>query len=434
MTKGDAQYDCVGVGVGPANLSLASLLYRHRDITNLFLEKRQTFGWHDGQQIPDTTLQVSILKDLVSLSDPTSGFSFLAYLHEKGQIYHFINAQFDAVPRHEYRNYLEWASRKNENVVFGEQVRSVTFDDDGVFHVTTDRRALTARNVSVGIGYQPWLPPVVEAPSPTQFHVSDFVERGRGLGGKRVCVIGGGQSGAEVFLDLISRPFGEIPRRVSWVSRRRNFYPIDDSPFTNDYYMPSFSDYFFDLDLETRTEFNRQNILTSDGVSEATLRQIYQRIYVQRFIHGAVDQVALYPNCEVTQVASGVDGWELRLANADHPDSEGQIDADVVVWATGQRPAVPEFLAPLDHRMEREGCEYRIDSDFAIVWDGPKDRNIFLQNGALGQRGLADKNLSLIAWRSQRIIDRLRGHRSDDPKPSFLEWSAKSAGDSAIGD
>src|SRR6266852_2394846 len=45
-------YSCVGIGVGPANLSLASLMQSHPEITNLFLDKKESFGWHDGQQIP----------------------------------------------------------------------------------------------------------------------------------------------------------------------------------------------------------------------------------------------------------------------------------------------------------------------------------------------------------------------------------------------
>jgi lysine N6-hydroxylase len=137
------------------------------------------------------------------------------------------------VPRQEFRNYLEWASRRNQNVVFGEEVVSVDFD--GVFVLRTNRRTLTANNVSIGIGRNAWVPAVArEHLGLTQFHVSEFVPLGRDVAGKRVCVVGGGESGAEAFLDLISRPSAERPRRVSWVSRRRNFYPIDDSPFTND--------------------------------------------------------------------------------------------------------------------------------------------------------------------------------------------------------
>jgi L-lysine 6-monooxygenase (NADPH-requiring) len=58
-------YRCAGIGVGPANLSLASLLYSYPDMSNLFLEQKDDFGWHDGQQVPRASLQVSFCEDLV---------------------------------------------------------------------------------------------------------------------------------------------------------------------------------------------------------------------------------------------------------------------------------------------------------------------------------------------------------------------------------
>ncbi|HEY3606283.1 MAG TPA: SidA/IucD/PvdA family monooxygenase [Pseudonocardiaceae bacterium] len=413
-------YGCIGIGAGPANLSLASLLYPHTEISNLFLDRKITFDWHDGQQLPDTTLQVSILKDLVSLADPTSGFSFLSYLHARGRIYHFINAQFDAVPRREFRNYLQWAAARNENIVFGENVLSVDFDD--TFVVRTDRRTVTADNLSVGVGNRPWVPPLAaDLPDEHQYHVSDVITRGQDLVGRRVCVVGGGQSGAETFLDLISRSPRQRPKTVSWVTRRRNYFPIDDSPFTNDFYTPSYSDHHFGLSSAQRAEFNANQVLSSDGISESTLRQIYQRVYGLRFIDGAEDLVTLLPHREVVRVRRSDDGCEVELAAGDRVD---RIDCDVIIWATGFRAAPMDFLDPIRTRLCREGNEFRIDADFAVQWDGPADHNIFVHNAAEQQRGLADRNLSLIAWRSQRIVNRLRGVRGTDQLPSFLDWAA----------
>ncbi|MFV2104326.1 lysine N(6)-hydroxylase/L-ornithine N(5)-oxygenase family protein [Micromonospora sp. LOL_024] len=418
-------FRCIGIGAGPANLSLASLLHGHTELTNCFVERRHTFAWHDGQQMPGASLQVSMLKDLVTLSDPTNPFSFLSYLHAHGRLYHFINAQFDAVPRQEFRNYMEWATRRNQNIVFGEEVLAVDFDD--TFIVRTTNGTLRADNIAVGVGTETWVPQHArDALGAHQFHVSDFLHKAASLGGQRVAVVGGGQSGAEAFLDLISRSGTELPRRVSWISRRPNFLPIDDSPFTNDYYMPSFSDYFYRLERTTRESFTRRHILTSDGISEQTLRDIYQRAYMHRFVHGAVDLFAFHPNREVLQVTGDeTTGWKLTLAHNDLTGISEDLDVDVIIWATGFRPARMDFLAPLAHRLDREGDEYRVDESFAVMWDGPTDRNIFVQNGARLQRGLADPNLSLVAWRAQRIVDRLRGVSNENHTPSFIEWSAK---------
>ncbi|MEU6368584.1 SidA/IucD/PvdA family monooxygenase [Streptomyces sp. NPDC046931] len=423
--SGPTHYRCLGVGVGPANLSLASLLYGRPDVPNLFLERKESFSWHDGQQMPGNTLQVSLFKDLVTLADPRNRFSFLAYLHDNGRLYHFLNAQFDAVPRAEFRNYLAWASRCNKNIAFGETVREVTFDE--VFTVRTDRRTVTADNVVVGVGSQPWVPAQFQgALGPTQFHVSEYLHHARNLSGKRVVVIGGGQSGAEAFLDMISQPGKALPRRVSWISRRGNYFPIDDSPFTNDYYMPSHAEYFFSLDRDARQAFNERHILTSDGISESTLRDIYQRAYVHRFVEGNVDLVGLYPNRDVTDVSTGLyGGWQVTARHNDDREAVELFEADVVIWATGFRPTRMDFLDPVADRLERDGDELRIDEDYAVLWDGPDDRRIFVQNAARGQRGLADPNLSLNAWRSQRIADRLGKVSSNEQLPSFIEWSTK---------
>lgn len=400
-------------------------MHSHPEITNLFLDKKESFGWHDGQQMPDTSIQVSMLKDLVSLSEPTNAYSFVSYLHELGRIYHFVNAQFDAVPRQEFRNYMEWASRKNENIVFGEEVLSVEYTD--AFHVRASTRTVTADNIVIGVGVQPRVPPQAHAYlGDRQFHVSEFLKHANSLGGMRVGVVGGGQSGAEAFLDLVSRPRAELPRRVVWISRRPNYFPLDDSPFTNDYYMPGYSDYFTRLDAATRHAFNARHVLTSDGISAATLRLIYQRIYTLHFIDGYSDLVALFPNRVVTDVTTAPKcGWNLALAHNDHEGVRENVELDVVIWATGFHPASLDFLDPIKSRMEREGDEYKIDHNFAVQWDGPAEHNIFLQNAARAQRGLADPNLSLNAWRSQRILDRLRGIRTENQLDSFIEWMTK---------
>jgi lysine N6-hydroxylase len=415
------------VGVGPANLSLASLMCSRPELRGLFLERRPEFGWHDGQLVAGATLQVSMLKDLVSLTDPTSPFSFLAYLHDQGRIYHYLNAQFDAVPRMEFRNYLAWAAARNPSVVFGEEVLSVGFDT--VFRIQTDRRELTADHVSIGVGNQPWIPPVGRPflADPRVFHVSEFSTGAAEVAGERVTVIGGGQSGAEAFLDLINRPVARLPRRVCWVSRRANFFPIDDSPFTNDFYMPDHSDYFASLPLNIRQQFNAQQILTSDGISESTLREIYQQIYTHHYIHERPDLIALYPNRQLTGTAENPAGagYELTLSHGQHPDLIEHLDSDVLIFATGFAPHPMPFLQPLRDRLCREDGEYQVDAHYAVLWDGPPDHHLFLQNATRTQRGLADPNLSLLAWRSQRILDSLSNTNTTPQDPSFIEWATK---------
>jgi len=417
-----SHFKLLGIGAGPANLSLASLAYGKPEISNIFLDEKSSFSWHDDQMIDGATLQVSLFKDLSTLTDPTNKFTFLAYLHDKGRIYHFINAQFDEIPRREFRNYLAWAAEKNENVVFGEKVLNVDFDN--VFKIVTNKRELTAENIAIGVGTQPWVPDFATAYlGLTQFHVSQYMQRKNCVAGKRVTIIGGGQSGAEVFLDLLSKPDGERPAGIHWISRRRNFSPIDDSTFTNDFYMPCYSDYFNKLPLHLRQQTNRENILTSDGISESTLRQIYQKLYSLKFITPRRIDIAMQTSRSVSNVKpNSSNAWRVEYHHLDSSGMESQ-EADIVVWATGYTATKKHFLGELGERIHREKEEFVVDEDFAVMWDGPKQNNIFVQNAVRGQRGLPDLNLSLNAWRAQRIMGRLCGEYPSYQHPSFIDWA-----------
>ncbi|MBV8463649.1 MAG: SidA/IucD/PvdA family monooxygenase, partial [Acidimicrobiales bacterium] len=273
---------------------------------------------------------------------------------------------------------------------------------------------------------RPWLPPLAAKGGDRAFHISEFLVKATDLTGLRVAVVGGGQSGAEAFLDLISRPMRELPGHVAWISRRPNFLPLDDSPFTNDYYMPDHSDYFAALPSEIRAGFNLRHLLTSDGITESTLRAIYQRIYVLRFLEDSSDLFTLYPNREVTGITGNdAEGYRLGVQHNFHFDSLEELDFDVVIWATGYRQADMSFLRPLAGRLVRQEGEYKIDDSYSACWDGPAQNHLFIQNAARQQRGLADPNLSLLAWRSQRIVDRMTGSQSAPQMASFIEWAGK---------
>ncbi|TLI30947.1 hypothetical protein EWT52_07905 [Escherichia coli O25b:H4] len=51
---------------------------------------------------------------------------------------------------------------------------------------------------------------------------------GRTLVGKRITVVGGGQSGADLFLNALRGEWGEAAE-INWVSRRNNFNALDEA-------------------------------------------------------------------------------------------------------------------------------------------------------------------------------------------------------------
>ncbi|KAH2775872.1 hypothetical protein KXW38_000985, partial [Aspergillus fumigatus] len=153
--------DVTGIGIGPANLSLAALLDLYPEIRSRFYDRRARFSWHSDLLLPAAELQVSFIKDLVSLVAPNSRLSFLCFLHEQGRLHAFLNARFDAVLRLEFNQYLQWACRSLQTLSFGNAVIAVDhLRYNNFFSVESDRERIKSRSIVLGTGLVPRVPNV----------------------------------------------------------------------------------------------------------------------------------------------------------------------------------------------------------------------------------------------------------------------------------
>jgi lysine/ornithine N-monooxygenase len=128
-TGPDEVLDLVGVGFGPSNLGLAIAVAERAGpaLTARFVERQERFGWHCGMLLEDATMQVSFLKDLVTLRNPASEYSFLSYLHERERLVDFINYGSPFPTRIEFHDYLEWAAAGFSDLVdYGFEVERIT--------------------------------------------------------------------------------------------------------------------------------------------------------------------------------------------------------------------------------------------------------------------------------------------------------------------
>jgi lysine N6-hydroxylase len=395
--------DLVGVGVGPSNLSLAALLDPLEGFSARFFELAERFRWHEGLMFPEASIQVSFLKDLVTLVDPTSRFSFLSFLAAHGRLYRFIHARFPRVPRWEFAEYFRWVAESLPSVVFGRRVEHIELEEDA-FHVYATGEEVRARSLVLGTGLVPTIPSCARPHlSPTVFHASRFLEPERSFAGKSIAVVGGGQTGAEIVAHLLSER--EPPERLAWISRRSNFLPLDESPFTNELFTPSGSDHFFTLSAEQRASMLAEQKLASDGVSLEVLETIARRIYELEF-RDHRDAVKLCPDSALVGLERSGKGWRLEL-QAQHGERRSWVDADVVILATGFHYSVPACLEAISPRIHRTREGWIVRPDFSVDWDGPAGLRIYVQNAARHARGIADPNLSLTAWRSATIINSL---------------------------
>lgn len=412
--------DAVGVGIGPFNLSVAALLHP-LELRARFYERAPELRWHAGLMFPEATIQVSHFKDLVTLADPTSEWSFLSFLFRQKRLYHFLNAAFPRVTRREFEQYLRWVADSLPSLRFGAEVRAVSLDAGGALAVETDTERVRTRAVVVGTGLAPAVPPcALPHLGSDVFHAYGFLSAPRPLEGKTVAVVGGGQTGAEVVRHLLAG--GARPASLTWISRRANFSPLDESPFANELFTPSYSDHFYQLDGGERARLLEEQKLASDGITPELVQEIYRLIYEREHLDGIARPCRLLPGRELVDMAAGADGARLILRG--RGGERQTVHAEVVVLATGAEYRLPPCLEPLAGRIPLERGEPVVREDYSVAWDGPPELRIYVQNAARARRGVPDRNLSLMAWRSALIVNSLCGHRVYDvaePR-SLVEW------------
>jgi lysine N6-hydroxylase len=420
--------DLAGIGIGPFNLSLAALLEPVTGLRARFFESKSAFSWHEGQLLPATRLQTSFLKDLVTPVDPTNRHSFLAYLVEKGRFYAFVHADHAAVSRAEFADYLDWVAGRLASLRFAASVDAVDIED-GIFCLRGRFGEARARNLALATGREPALPAWAEAlVGPRFFHVSRLLHERPDVAGLRVAIVGGGQSGAEAFLTLARDVFGRA-RSLTWISRRMGFAPLDETHLTNEWFTPGYVHAFHALAPERRLRHLQDQRLASDGISPSTLAEIYQLLYERR--HLALDgaRFRLLPGREAQ--AADLDRRQCTLALANRFDGGREsVDADLVVMATGFAWRLPDCLAPLADRIAADGTgAITLDQHFRLAWEGPRGARIYVLNGGLHSHGIAEPQLSLMAWRSAVIANDLAGracYRLPNPPP-LVEWSTAPA-------
>lgn len=395
--------DLGGIGIGPFNLSLAALLTRVPEVRAQFFEARPHFSWHSGLLFDRAVIQSPALKDLVTPVDPTNPYSFLNYLVLEHRINRFVVASYENAPRKEYNRYFQWVCRRLDSLHFATPIDRVTFERDR-FVLHCGSAAHVARNLVLGVGHVPNIPDqALPHLGETVFHAGQYLERKLPRANKRIIVIGGGQTGAEVFCDLISDP--ELPAHVTWATRRHNFVPFDESAFANELYVPGYTKVFFSLPPEYRIRLIEQQKYSSDAILAPLLLDIYRKLYEFDYLGERRLSYRLLTDRRLQSIVREGRGWAVATEG---PDAGEVTHADVVILATGFRFEIPALLDPILDRIHQDGLgRFVMNEDFSVAWEGPPENRIYAHNAALHTHGWMDPNFAGMAWRSAVIVNSL---------------------------
>ncbi|MEV6009251.1 SidA/IucD/PvdA family monooxygenase [Streptomyces sp. NPDC051976] len=418
-----APVDLLGVGVGPFNLSLAALADGVPGLTAAFYEQRPSFEWHPGLLIDGATLQVPFLADLVTLADPASRWTFLNWLKTRERLFPFYFAERFHVHRAEYDAYCRWVAESLPTTHFGQQVDAVRWDPErGHFevdhtqldaHGEAEALARTcARNLVLGVGTAPHVPEplrlLAETPTVPVVHSAHYMQqRDRLLGADHITVVGSGQSGAEVFLDLLrARPVGR--ERLTWLARTPAFAPMEYSKLGLEHFTPDYTRYFHGLAEPVRDRLVPQQWQLHKGIDHDTLTAIHDELY-RRTLDGGWPDAALTPGVTVrTAGRIGTHGIELHLEHGEQ-GTRTRLMTDAVVLATGYRERpLDQLLEPLDPYIRRDAAgRPRVGPQHRVVLDRSVTGRVYVQNAERHSHGVGAPDLGLAAWRSAVILNDL---------------------------
>jgi L-ornithine N5-oxygenase len=402
----------LGIGFGPSNLALAIVL-AERDTRAVFVEAQPRFGWHRGMLLPGARMQVPFLKDLVTLRNPVSDFTFVNYLSQRGRLVDFVGRRTFFPSRLEFHDYLEWAAdRVGADVRYGHRAVEVSESATGFAVRTQPDQLMEATTLVLGTGLAPLLPAGVTE-SARQWHSRALLDRLAALdtvAPRRFAVIGAGQSAAEV-VGYLYRTYPEA--QVHAIFTRYGYSVVDDSPYANRIFDPSAVDDFYGAD-----ELLRQRLLdyhrsaNYSAVEPELIDELFSHEYSERvagekrlFVHNASEVTGAQEFPGVVRVTVS------HLGNR----SQKTLDCDAVVYATGYTAAdVRGFLGQLADRYEFD-LQGRpvVTRDYRLVHKAEAPGDIYINGAVEHTHGLASLLLSNVAVRAGEIVAAIA--RRQDP-------------------
>ncbi|MFF9981608.1 lysine N(6)-hydroxylase/L-ornithine N(5)-oxygenase family protein [Streptomyces erythrochromogenes] len=426
--------DLVGIGFGPANLALAIAVAEHNArrsadeaVLAAFVERQEAFCWHPGMLLDGATMQVSFLKDLVTLRNPASPYSFLQYLQEHGRLPDFINQKTFFPTRVEFHDYFRWCAEDfAAQVSYGTEATRVAAAHDlpgtdpdalevlqvhhrpaGAGPADAGEAPLYAHNLVLGTGLLPRLPQGVSRGEHI-WHTSELLHRTRSLTGlthRRFVVVGAGQSAAEA-AEHLHRTFPEA--EVCAVFARYGYSPADDSPFANRIFDPAAVDDFYAAPDEVKDKLLGYHANTNYSVVDGDLiTQLYRTVYQEKV--SGTERLRILNTSEVADVREEAGGARATVRSL-IDGTAAELHCDAVVYATGYAAPDPRTILGdlVDDCLTDGRGRLRIGRDHRVVTTPRLRAGIYLQGaGTEHTHGLTSSLLSTLAVRSGEICDSL---------------------------
>jgi len=414
--------ELLAVGAGPANLALAVALEEiapHLARESLVIERNHEVSWQRGMLLPDALSQVSFLKDLVTLRNPRSRFSFLNYLHAVGRLDQFVNMGSFVPYRAELANYLKWTAESLSmvKVQLGRECVDISpMFTDGLLTGWATRMAdgavVRSRYLVVGGGRDVRIPEQLKDISPSRvIHSTRYLQRIAELPKDRpyrVVVVGAGQSAAELFSTVqTDLPYSQPTLLIRSIGM--NMY--ETSKFNNELYFSSFVDDFYSSRPDARRKMLAQMRHTNyAGLAPGMMDSLYRQFYLDRlFGHGRLRVITMH---DITGAREQGDEVVLELTDWRNGAVQ-ELTVDLILLGTGFSPEMPATVRRLAASLGIN--DIGVTRNYRMIVNRPNAAACYLQGVNEATHGIADSLLSVLAHRSSDIVDDILAHRAALP-------------------
>ena len=269
---------------------------------------------------------------------------------------------------------------------------------------------LSATNIVLGIGTTPSVPaalrPLVADPDSLVLHSADYLDHRDALAGAdEVVVIGSGQSGAEVFLDLLRRrPVGR--ERLRWLARTSALAPMEYSKLGLEHFTPDYTRFFHGLPEPVRARLVDAQWQLYKGISAETMAEIHDELY-RRSVHCGMARRLDNARRRRPGRTPGREAVRTRSRPRSGPSVAAPFPSTASCSRTGYTErALDRLLGSLNDRRSSD-TEGRlvVDADYRVRLDPAITGALFVQNAEMHTHGVGAPDLGLGAWRAATILN-----------------------------
>jgi lysine N6-hydroxylase len=235
---------------------------------------------------------------------------------------------------------------------------------------------------------------------------------------QRVLVVGGGQSAAECINYLLDE-YATAATQITWVTSETAFRALDISNFSREAFSASYAHAFAALPRELREKIIHDDKSVANGISPAVAQALYQRLYRLKYLRpfGLVSpSVDVQANTEVLEIVEDQKGASVTVRAL--PMGQTSVDAyDCVILCTGLDDETVLDSPIIGPQLKRRISQNEATDGYAIAWDGPNDRMIFIQSQNKKTHGLGDARFVTAPARNACILNSIAGkeiYRIDD--------------------